>query len=129
MNTLAALFIATSFQFNLPSGLLSSLCYVESGHEIEAFHEHDGEGNSVGICQIKLKTAKGLGFKGTEKDLMVPATNIYYAAAYLSWQRRRYHGSITRAVIAYNIGNAKGLSETEYSVKVMNQWGGNRRDY
>src|SRR5882757_11341219 len=124
MSTLTAIFIATSTQFNLPPGLLASLCFVESGHDIQAIHYNDGNGNSIGICQIKYKTSQWLGFKGTEQELMNPSTNIYYAAAYLSYQRHRYQGSIHKAVIAYNYGHAGHLTSTEYQVKVYKVWQG-----
>lgn len=123
MDTLTALFIATSAQFNLPPGLLSSVCYVETRHNIQAMHYNDGVGNSVGVCQIKLRTAQWLGFKGTEQELLEPSTNIYYAGAYLAYQARRY-GSINKAVIAYNYGHSKNLTTTEYQVKVFNKWRG-----
>lgn len=118
---LTLLFNSTSAQFGLPQGLLSALCYVESTHKVTAVHKDDGSSNSVGICQIKLITAKGLGFQGTEKQLMEPKVNIYYAAKYLAKQRKRY-GSITRGIIAYNRGNAKGLTRSNYSDKVTKQW-------
>lgn len=120
---LSILFTTTSAQFNLPPNLLSSLCYVESNHNIKAVHKDDGTTNSVGVCQVKLKTAKWLGFKGTESQLMDPKTNIYYSAKYLSLQLRRYHNNTTKAVIAYNIGNAKGLTRTKYSDRVITHWG------
>lgn len=122
MNTVTTLFIIVSAQFNLPPGLLSSLCYVESRHDLNAYHSDDGRGNSVGICQIKIDTAKDLGFKGTEKELMKPENNIYYAGAYLQHQRTRYNGSITKAVIAYNIGHAGSLTTSKYQYKVFKQW-------
>jgi soluble lytic murein transglycosylase-like protein len=111
-----------STQFGLPQGLLSSLCYVESTHNVNAIHKDDGRGNSVGVCQIKLETAQWLGFKGTEKQLMDPKTNIYYAAKYLARNSSRYNGDITKAIIAYNIGHAKQLTHTKYSDKVLRQW-------
>jgi len=123
MNTLMLLFMMASAQNNLPQGLLSSLCYIESGHNVKAFHRHDGKGNSVGICQIKLATAKMLGFKGTEKQLMEPQNNIEYAAKYLAKQIERYH-NINRGVIAYNMGNAKNLTTSQYQVKVFKHWKG-----
>lgn len=118
---LTLLFATTSAQFKLPENLLSSLCWVESKHKVDAIHKDDGTTNSVGICQIKLKTAKWMGFKGTEKQLMDPKTNIYYAAKYLAYQHSRYK-SINKAIIAYNIGNAKNLTSTKYSTKVNTQW-------
>lgn len=119
--TLALLFITYSNTFGLPQGLLSSLCFVESSHKIEAVHYADGGSNSVGVCQIKLSTAQWLGFKGTEKQLMKPENNIYYAAKYLAHQNKRYN-NIEKAVIAYNQGSAKTANRTSYSKKVMNKW-------
>lgn len=120
--TLALLFSTASQTFNLPSNLLASVCFIESSHKIDAVHEHDGVGNSVGICQIKLNTAAWLGYKGNEKDLMKPSVNIYWAAKYLKYQLKRYHGNVSKALIGYNKGNAKGLDKTEYSEKVITQW-------
>lgn len=119
--TLTAIFISTTLQLGLPANLLSSLCYVESKHDINAIHHDDGTSNSVGVCQIKLKTAKWLGFKGTEKQLMDPKINIYYAGLYLRYQLQRYN-SIERAVISYNKGNAKGLTSSRYQATVFKQW-------
>jgi soluble lytic murein transglycosylase-like protein len=129
MNSLTILFLITTAQYGLPAGLLSSLCYVESGHRVEAVHKHDGNGNSVGVCQIKLKTARTLGFKGTEKQLMDPKINIQYAGKYLNHQIKRYHGSTVKAVIAYNQGHAGSLTTTHYSVKVIKQWRTNNERY
>lgn len=121
METLTVLFIAASIQYGLPQGLLSSLCYIESTHNIHAIHRDDGTANSVGVCQIQLPTAKGLGFKGTEKDLMKPENNIKYAAKYLKHQIDRYNSTI-KGIIAYNRGSAKNLTSTAYSAKVIKQW-------
>lgn len=119
--TLALLFTITSVKYNLPPNLLASVCYIESHHNINAINKDDGHGDSVGICQVKLKTAKWLGFDGTQKQLMSPKTNIYYAAKYLSSQIKRY-SSVTKGVVAYNRGNSKGLTKSKYSDKVFKQW-------
>ncbi len=119
---LAMLFMSTTSNFNLPDGLLSSLCMIESHHNPEAIHLDDSGTNSVGICQVKLSTAQFMGFKGTEKDLMHPAINIYYSGKYLNHQLYRYKGNIEKAVIAYNMGSTKHLTRTKYSVKVIKQW-------
>ncbi len=97
------------------------MCYVESSHRIAVIHHNDGDGHSLGICQIKLKTAKWLGFKGTEKELMNPKVNIYYAGKYLKHQIRRYK-SIEKGVIAYNFGHAGVLTTSKYQVKVYAIW-------
>ena len=122
METLTAFFLAASIQYNLPSGLLESLCYVESKHNITAVHEDDGGSDSLGVCQVKIETAQLMGFEGTEVELMDPKVNIFIAAAYLSHQLHRY-GDVTKAVIAYNRGSAGMLTSTAYSNKVMQTWG------
>lgn len=118
---LIALFTATTIQLHLPSNLLSSLCYVESRHDITAIHKDDGNSDSLGICQIKLATAQWLGFRGTRTQLMEPGINIKYAGLYLKWQILRYK-SIQKAVISYNRGNAKGLTTSRYQARVFKQW-------
>lgn len=118
---LMAMFAAATKTFNLPEGLLSSLCYVESAHNPKALHIDDGTSNSIGICQVELSTAKWLGFKGSEKDLFNPTINIFYAAMYLQKQIARYN-NVERGVVAYNFGNAKGLTSSQYSSKVIKQW-------
>lgn len=123
MEYITYLFLTVSTQFNLPNNLLSSLCYVESKHEINAIHLDDGGSKSLGICQVKYNTAKWLGFKGTESELMLPENNIYYAAKYLAYQQKRY-SCINKAIIAYNKGNAKHFTKSKYRDKVIKQWRG-----
>jgi soluble lytic murein transglycosylase-like protein len=118
---LGTLFLTVSMQLSLPPGLLSSICYVESRHKISAVHVDDGDGNSLGICQIKYKTAQWLGFKGTEQELMKPEENVLYAGRYLAYNVKRYH-DVRRAVIAYNFGNARGLTTTKYQRRVFKEW-------
>lgn len=124
MNTalLAIMFLNATKAFDLPPKLLDSMCYVESRHDINAIHEDDGGTDSLGVCQVKLSTAQWLGFTGDAQDLMDPETNIFYAAKYLSYQHRRYR-NVERALVAYNKGNAKNLQSSEYSAKVIKQWG------
>lgn len=125
--TLILLFSATTSTFQLPPGLLSALCWIESNHNPKAIHKDDGSGNSVGICEIKLETAKLLGFKGTEQGLMDPKVNIYYAGKYLAKQIDRYNGDAIKGIAAYNAGtyrvNAKGLiMNRRYVAKVTKAW-------
>lgn len=117
--------MVTSMQLGIPEGLLESLCYVETKHDVSAIAYFDGKTHSYGICQIKYKTAKSLGFKGSEEELMIPKNNIYYAGKFLAYQHKRYK-NWTKAVIAYNRGNAKGLTNSAYSVKVFKQWKGSK---
>lgn len=119
---LTLLFSIYTQSLQLPPGLLASVCYVETNHNINAYHKNDGHGNSVGVCQVKLIVARQFGFHGTEKQLMDPATNIRFSAQYLKFQLKRYHGDIQKALTAYNKGNAKGLTASRYSNKVIKEW-------
>lgn len=120
--TIILTFALVSHNVSLPTGLLSAVCYVESKHKVDAMHLDDGNSNSVGICQIKLSTARWLGFKGTEADLKNPKTNIHYAAKYLKYQLKRYGNDINKAISAYNAGSFK-KSNHKYVNKVITAWG------
>lgn len=127
MNTLIILFASASSTFSLPPGLLSSVCYVESGHRADAFTADDKGSPSHGVCQIKMGTAQLMGFKGTAAQLQRPAINVKYAAKYLSHQLHRYGGDVTKALAAYNAGtcriNSQGLvMNRKYVQKVMLAW-------
>lgn len=122
MDILTALFLSVSIYYQLPPQLLSSVCYVETKHDAQAIHIDDGSSDSLGVCQLKLATAQGLGFKGTAQELMLPKNNILYAGKYLAYQIKRHNGNTTKAIISYNRGNAKGLTRTEYSDRVIKQW-------
>lgn len=116
---LMTLFNANTKEFNLPVGVLAATCFIESSYRVNAIHKDDGNGDSLGVCQVKLATAKWMGFKGTEKQLMKPEINVYYAAKYLKYQLKRYDNNIPRALTAYNRGNAKGLTRSAYSDKIL----------
>jgi soluble lytic murein transglycosylase-like protein len=85
--------------------LLSSLCYIESKHNPNAINYDDGDGDSIGMCQIKVSTAKQFDRRATAKKLFNAKYNLKIAAKYLSYQIDRYHGDIRKAVLAYNAGS------------------------
>lgn len=131
MTNLALAFIMTAQALNLPTGLQSALCFVESNHKVKAINVFDGGSPSLGVCQIKLATAKGVGFTGTAKELQETTTNVYYAGKYLKQQLKRYGGDIRKGVAAYNAGahreNANGLTmNRKYVSKVFKAWAENR---
>jgi soluble lytic murein transglycosylase-like protein len=117
-------FLITTSAYNLPPGLLASLCYVESNHKLNKIHYLDGKTDSYGICQVKLETARLVGFKGTPEQLMNPAVNIHYAGKYLQHQLNRYQ-DVQKAVIAYNKGSAGLFTSSKYQAKVYKEWSNN----
>lgn len=129
--TLAALFLTVSQTLSLPPGLLSAVCYVESGHRTTAMNQSDGGSPSVGLCQIKAATARGMGYRGTDMVLAKPGVNAYWAGKYLRYQLDRYNGDVLKALSAYNAGthrvNAKGeIMNRKYVAKVVNAWSESR---
>ena len=56
---------------------------------------------NYGMMQIKLATARGLGYTGTAQGLLDPDTNLTYAVRYLAGAYRAAHGDANRAVRYY----------------------------
>jgi soluble lytic murein transglycosylase-like protein len=60
-----------------------------------------GRGGAIGLMQIKLATARGLGYTGTAEGLRDPETNLTYAVKYLAGAYRAANGDHDRAVSYY----------------------------
>ncbi|MEH2471262.1 soluble lytic murein transglycosylase-like protein [Nitrobacteraceae bacterium AZCC 2161] len=60
-----------------------------------------GRGGTIGLMQIKLATARGLGYTGTAEGLRDPNTNLTYAVKYLAGAFRAANGNHNRAVAYY----------------------------
>jgi soluble lytic murein transglycosylase-like protein len=60
-----------------------------------------GRGGTIGLMQIKLATARGLGYTGTAEGLRDPNTNLTYAVKYLAGAYRVANGDHRRAVSYY----------------------------
>jgi soluble lytic murein transglycosylase-like protein len=117
------LILATAKLVGVPGSLLLAICTHES-NLVNVAVPHDHGSPSYGLCQIKEDTARSLGFQGVAtgalkpttiyvgamvpegkpEGLMVPATNIKYAALYLKMQLDRYDGDWCKSVAAYNSG-------------------------
>lgn len=117
MNTLALVFLAVTNTHQIPTGLLSAICYVESKHDVAAINHNDGGTRSHGVCQIKLGMAKAMGFEGTGAELRKPENNVYYAGKLLEYQIKRC-GSVELGIRAYNSGSCKKGS-AKYVQKVQ----------
>jgi soluble lytic murein transglycosylase-like protein len=60
-----------------------------------------GRGGTIGMMQIKLATARGLGYTGSAEGLRDPETNLTYAVKYLAGAYRAANGDQNRAVSYY----------------------------
>ncbi len=63
-----------------------------------------GRGGAIGLMQIKLATARGLGYTGDAAGLRDPNTNLTYAVKYLAGAYRAANGDHPRAMAYYASG-------------------------
>jgi soluble lytic murein transglycosylase-like protein len=63
-----------------------------------------GRGGTIGLMQIKLATARSLGYTGSAEGLRDPNTNLTYAVKYLAGAYRAANGDHNRAVAYYASG-------------------------
>jgi soluble lytic murein transglycosylase-like protein len=93
--------IATHAQANgVPEALVHRVIVRESRYRPGVV----GRGGAMGLMQIKLGTARGLGYTGTAEGLRDPNTNLTYGVKYLAGAYRAAHGDHTRAVGYYASG-------------------------
>lgn len=100
----APLIVAAASRYRLAPALLAGLVDHESGWNPRALRVevaiHDA---SRGLGQLLLKTARSLGYTGTEEGLFDPAVNLDLAAKYLDKQIRQAQ-SVQGGLSAYNGG-------------------------
>src|SRR4051794_22072860 len=84
---------------NLPEALVHRVIVRESGYRPGLV----SRGN-IGLMQIKLGTARGLGYTGTAEGLRDPETNLTWAGKYLAGAYRAASGDHNRAGHLYASG-------------------------
>ena len=93
--------VATHAQANgVPEALVHRVIVRESRYQPGLI----GRGGTIGMMQIKLATARGLGYTGTAEGLRDPNTNLTYAVKYLAGAYRAANGNHDRAVSYYASG-------------------------
>ena len=65
---------------------------------------------TIGLMQIKLATAQGIGYLGTVNALYDPGTNLTWGMRYLGRAYQDAGGDICGTVVRYKTGHAAGLS-------------------
>ena len=84
----------------VPEALVHRVILRESGYQAELM----GRGGTIGLMQIKLATARSLGYSGDAEGLRDPDTNLTYAVKYLAGAYRAANGDHDRAVHYYASG-------------------------
>jgi soluble lytic murein transglycosylase-like protein len=93
--------VATHAQANgVPEALVHRVIVRESRYQPRLI----GRGGTIGLMQIKLATARGLGYTGDAAGLRDPNTNLTYAVKYLAGAYRAANGDHNRAIAYYASG-------------------------
>ncbi|MBR1228271.1 lytic transglycosylase domain-containing protein [Bradyrhizobium sp. AUGA SZCCT0176] len=82
---------------NVPEALVHRVIVRESKYHPDLV----GRGGTIGLMQIKLATARGVGYTGDAAGLRDPATNLAYGVKYLAGAWRAANGNQDRAVRLY----------------------------
>ena len=83
----------------LPVALVRQVIRRESN-----FNPHAVYRGNYGLMQIRLGTARALGYRGAAEGLLDPATNMSYAVRYLAGAYRAAHGNEARTLVLYSRG-------------------------
>ena len=117
-NTLESFYNKAAISNGVDYRVLKAICEVETNHNTKLKKIWDGGSYSYGICQVKLGTARAMGFKGSDKELSNPEINIEFAARYLAYQLKRYKGNYKKAIVSYNRGSYTNEETKSYQGKV-----------
>ncbi|WP_306118620.1 MULTISPECIES: lytic transglycosylase domain-containing protein [unclassified Roseitalea] len=86
----------------VPVDLAHAVVYSESSYRADA----RGAAGEIGLMQLRLATARGMGYKGSAKGLYDPETNIKYGMKYLGGAHELAGGSTCGTILRYNAGHA-----------------------
>jgi hypothetical protein len=86
--------------FAVPEALVHRVIVRESRYQPDLV----GRGGTIGLMQIKLPTARGMGYTGDAAGLRDPNTNLLYGVKYLAGAYRAANGDHDRAVRYYASG-------------------------
>lgn len=85
--------------YDVPESLIHRVIQRESGYNPAAHH-----GRFWGLMQVRLDTARGMGYRGPAHGLLDADTNLKYAVVYLSNAWLVAGGNPQRAVALYASG-------------------------
>lgn len=87
--------------YGVPLSLAHAVIRVESNYNAKM----RGSAGEIGLMQVKLQTARGMGYRGSAKGLYDPATNIRYGMMYLGTARQLAAGDLCGTILRYNAGH------------------------
>jgi soluble lytic murein transglycosylase-like protein len=98
---LAVMVENTAVAHGVPLELAHAVVRVESNYNPRA----TGSDGTVGLMQIKPRTARGLGYSGSARGLYDPKTNLEWGIRYLAGARKLAKGNVCRTVLKYQGGH------------------------
>jgi hypothetical protein len=87
--------------YGVPASLANAVVRVESNYRADM----TGSAGEIGLMQIKLETARGLGYTGTRQALYNPETNIQWGMKYLAGAHKLGNGTTCGTILRYNAGH------------------------
>ncbi len=109
-------------QNGVPAKLAEAVVRIESNYNAKA----RGRAGEIGLMQIKLATARSMGYKGSRSGLYDPETNIKYGMKYLGGAHKLSGGDTCGTILRYNAGHyAKRMNpvSSRYCAKVKDIMG------
>lgn len=103
----------------VPVRLALAIAKAESNFRCSAV----GRAGERGVMQIKPRTARGLGYKGSPSGLNNCAVGIRYGMIYLKQAYRKAGGNIYRAALLYNAGIHSKKKSSAYAKKISRNAG------
>lgn len=101
-----ALVVAEAARQGVPANVALAVVQIES-----RFNPAARNGSYLGLSQISLRTARGIGFSGSASELMQPATNLRYGMNYLARAWKLAGGDLCGTVMRYQSGHgARAMS-------------------
>ncbi len=106
--------------YGVPEKLAHAVIRIESNYRRNA----RGKAGEIGLMQIKLGTARGMGYRGSAAGLYEPANNLKYGIKYLAAAHRLGGGATCATILRYNAGHgARRMNPTSkrYCAKVQRE--------
>ena len=85
----------------VPPKLAIAIVQIESSFRPKA----TGSVGEIGLMQVRPRTARGMGYTGTNAALYDPETNVRMGMKYLAEAHRRGGGTVCGTILKYNAGH------------------------
>lgn len=85
----------------VPVALAHAIIKVESNYRVNA----RGSVGEIGLMQIRLQTARLMGYRGSAKNLYNPSENLKWGMKYLGKARKLAKGNMCGTILRYNAGH------------------------